>query len=95
VNVAPTATPKIVRIASLITRLPRIGTPTGAAIRQAMIGPNSQASGKCNQRNMTTPIAAIDGCGKWDHPCIAFSLWRSEVCKCVSAAVPAASASPR
>ena len=57
-NVAPTATPRMLRMASLITLTPRMGTPSNAAIKQAKIGPKSQGSGSCTILNAKTPRPA-------------------------------------
>ena len=46
VKVAPTATPRMVRMPSPSILLPRIGTPASEAIRQARIGPSSQGKGR-------------------------------------------------
>jgi len=44
-NVAPTAMPRMLRMASLITLTPLIGTPSNAAIKQAKIGPKAKVVG--------------------------------------------------
>jgi hypothetical protein len=57
-NVAPTAIPRMLRMASFITLTPRMGTPSNAAIKQANIGPKSQGNGSCNSLKARTPRPA-------------------------------------
>ncbi len=59
VNVAPTATPRMVRMVSFNALNPRMGTPISAAIMQAKIGPNSQGKGMFSHRKTATPTRAI------------------------------------
>jgi len=58
VNVAPTATPRIERIALLTTGIPFICTPQSAAIRHAVIGPSSHGSGRPSRIKINTPNPA-------------------------------------
>ena len=59
VTLAPTATPRIVRMPSLSGLMTESFTPKRAASKQANIGPNSQGSGICSHKNASTPVRLI------------------------------------
>jgi hypothetical protein len=61
VTVAPTATPKMVRIPSPNSLTVRSLIPQSAAIKQLIIGPNNHGKGSANQRNISAPVRLI----KW------------------------------
>ena len=61
VTVAPTATPKMVRIPLPNSLTVRSCMPQSAAIKQLVIGPNSHGKGSANQRNINAPVRLI----KW------------------------------
>jgi hypothetical protein len=61
VTVAPTATPKMVRIPSPNSLTVRNCIPQSAAIKQLAIGPNNHGKGSASQRKISAPVRLI----KW------------------------------
>jgi hypothetical protein len=59
VTVAPTATPKIVRIASLKIFIEYKLMPISAASKQLNSGPNNHGSGSSNHKKIAAPVRHI------------------------------------
>ena len=70
VTVEPAATPKIVRMLSLSSFTVLRRAPERAAIKQPLIGPNNQGSGRWSQRKITAPAKPM----QWVAMCLAINL---------------------